>query len=440
MHNARWVQALDLWIGIERELMNTNYQQGNRWNRGYAQTCLRSLAIAVMFAVSLLAAQSAPAQTYTVLHTFSGGADGGVPLYVKLVRDSAGNLYGTTNGGGASGLGTLFRLDAKDKETVLHNFTGGTDGKNPASGVLRDAAGNLYGTTQLGGAPGSYGVVFELTAAGKFSVPYAFKGFSGGGGDGGYPQASLFRDWHGNLYGTTAGGGISTPQCQRGGGTVFKLTLANGSWTESLLYTFPCTYPDGMFPYAPLIAGPSGSLYGTTAGGGTCGGGAQDACGTVFQMTPGVAGWTHTVLYGFEGGSDGASVKDGLVRDSAGYLYGTTELGGTSGFGTIFRLDASGNKTVLHSFTGSDGAYPAAGLVRDTAGSLYGTANQGGSSLVGTVFQLDIAGNLTVLHNFTGGADGAYPYGPLLRSGGILYGTTAVGGLQNEGTVFKLKP
>jgi uncharacterized repeat protein (TIGR03803 family) len=131
--------------------MNTNYQQGNRWNRGYAQTCLRSLAIAVMFAVSLLAAQSASAQTYTVLHTFSGGADGGYPAG-KLVRDSAGNLYGTTSTGGASGLGTLFRLDAKGKETVLHNFTGGTDGKNPASGVLRDAAGNLYGTTQLGGA------------------------------------------------------------------------------------------------------------------------------------------------------------------------------------------------------------------------------------------------------------------------------------------------
>lgn len=414
------------------------------WSLGSSRIAVRSLAVTLILIFATLTAKPAAAQKYKVLHTFTGGADGGQPLFVKLIRDASGNLYGTTQLGGTAGHGTVFRLDSRGKETVLYSFSGGFDGASPAAGLVRDKAGNLYGTTQGGGSPcfegeGGCGVVFELTAAGQYVLLHSFLGVIGGG-DGGFPNASLLRDTGGNLYGTTTGGGISTAECQEGAGTVFKMEQADGSWTEILLYSFSCTGADGMFPYGSLIAGLAGSLYGTTTGGGTCGGAGLDRCGTVFELRPRADGWTHAVHHGFAGGADGAALWDGLVRDSLGNFYGTTQLGGAFGFGTIFRLDASFKKTVLHSFTGSDGAYPIAGLVRDKAGNLYGTAKEGGTSLVGTVFRLDSAGNLTVLHNFTGGSDGAYPFGPLLRVGAALYGTTNAGGAQNMGTVFRLSP
>lgn len=193
------------------------------------------------------------------------------------------------------------------------------------------------------------------------------------------------------------------------------------------------------FP-GPLVAGPSGTLFGTSAGGGTCSGAALDDCGTIFKIAPGPDEWTHTVVHGFAGGSDGASVRGGLIRDADGNLYGTTQLGGAFGFGTIFRIDASGNKTILYSFAGADGANPVSGLIRDKYGSLWGTTSRGGNSQMGTVFKLDGTGHLTVLHNFGGGNDGAYPYGPLQRSGATLFGTTTAGGVFNQGTVFRLTP
>jgi len=252
----------------------------------------------------------------TVLHTFTGGADGGYP-YAGLIRDSAGNLYGTTSGGGTAGSGVVFKLDPEGQETVLYSFTGGTDGGDPVVGVTRDPAGNLYGTTRLGGASG-WGVVFEVNTAGQEMVLYSFTG----GADGGRPWAVPVRDSAGNLYGTTLHGGAS------GAGVVFKVDTAG---QETVLYNF-CSLAncaDGLGPSAAVIRDPAGNLYGTTEIGGASG------AGVVFQLN--TAG-QETVLYSFTGGADGGQPFAGVVRDAAGNLYGTTYGGGEENSGVVFKI------------------------------------------------------------------------------------------------------
>jgi uncharacterized repeat protein (TIGR03803 family) len=389
-------------------------------------------------------AQSSPAQTYKVLHSFTG-ADGANPEFALLVRDSAGNLYGTTSNGGPFGDGVVFKLDADGKEKILHSFTGGTDGRSPAAGLIRDNAGNFYGTVQLGGKPcvtyGNYqkqgcGVVFKLTSSGKFTVLHTFAG-----SEGAFPTDSLLETANGTFYATTAGGGISSA-CQDTGdgcGTVFKLTLTSTGWSEKVVYEFG--WNKGWQPYAGLITDSAGNLYGTTEG---CNNGTQDPCGVVFELRPSGNGWTYKMLHGFtggyNGGSDGAYLWGGLVRDSAGNLYGVTNRGGGDNYGTIFELTATGKKIELHSFTGTDGAYPYSALTLDASGNLYGTTFQGGASNNGTIFKLDTAHNLTLLYSFPDTTKGQYPQGPLLLDGGKLYGTTLSGGATNNGTVFELTP
>src|SRR5579872_675393 len=398
-------------------------------------------AIAVTLAMAfLLVGSQLSAQEYKVLHTFTGGVDGGTPLFVQLVGDSSGNLYGTTSSGGANNDGTIYRVAPGGELTVLYSFSGGNAGAVPVSGVIRDSTGNLYGTTESGGilcfgGPNGCGIFYKLDASNNLSVLYSFLG-STNNNDGGFPQDSLLMDSKGNLYGTTFGGGISTATCQNGAGTVFELSLSGSSWAETQLYKFPCDTTNGAFPEAALISDSAGNLYSTTTGSGTCGSYAQ--CGTVFELTPGADGWTHTVLHDFTGGADGAELPAGLIRDASGNLYGTTQLGGASGEGTIFRIDTSGNKTILHSFDGSDGAYPYAALILDSAGNFYGTTAYGGSGKVGTVFELSPGGTLTTLHTFTGGSDGAYPEGALLLQDRVLYGVTSAGGSANRGTIFQI--
>jgi uncharacterized repeat protein (TIGR03803 family) len=255
-----------------------------------------------------------------VLHTFNGSpTDRAIPGAAHLIGDSAGNLYGTTESGGASGAGVVFKLN-KTGETVLYSFTGGADGWSPVAGLIRDSAGNLYGTTFGGGArfgESGSGVVFKLDTTGTETVLYSFTG----GADGGSPAAGLIRDSAGNLYGTTELGGVS------GAGVVFKLDTTG---TETVLHSF--TGPGGENPYAGLIADSAGNLYGTTYGGGASG------SGVVFKLdTTG----TETVLYSFTGGADGGSPVAGLIRDSAGNLYGTTYEGGTSDAGVVFKLETA---------------------------------------------------------------------------------------------------
>ena len=361
--------------------------------------------------------------SYSVLHSFNPQPDGGHP-FAGLSRDAAGNLYGTTPWGGAAGSGTVFKADSNGNETVLYSFTGGSDGAVPFSGLVRDAAGNLYGTTLSGGASSS-GTVFKVDLAGNETVLYNFAG----GSDGAAPFAGLVLDAAGSLYGTTQSGGASSS------GTIFKVDSAGN---ETVLYNFTGG-SDGANPIAGLVLDAAGNLYGTTNVGGTMGSGA------VFKLD---SFGNDTVLYSFTGGSDGGSPVASLVRDKAGNLYGTANLGGAAGNGTVFKLDSNGNETVLYSFAGgSDGANPVAGLVRDAVGNLYGTTNLGGATGNGTVFKVDSTGNETVLYSFTGGSDGASPKaGLVFDATGNLYGTTPSGGVSgctivytsNCGVLFKL--
>jgi uncharacterized repeat protein (TIGR03803 family) len=375
------------------------------------------LGAIVISAGMAVIAPDASAQNLTVLYSFKGCGDGFLP-WGELVRDQAGNLYGTTAGNGKCSLGTVFEITPAGTEVILHNFTGIPDATDPKSRLLK-VGNNLYGTAQGGGA-GPGGVVFKVTTGGQETAVYNFLGNS----DGARPAAGLIRDKSGNFYGTTFYGGTSDF------GTVYEL---DASGHESVLYKFT-NGPDGSAPQSRLILDSAGNLYGTTSSGGNC-----FNCGAVFKLTPSPAGATITVLHSFAGGSDGAQPLGGLVRDSAGNLFGTTFYGGSSGLGTVFKIDTAGNKTTLHDFTGSEGAYPQGDLLLH-GGTLYGVSYQGGTSLVGTVYKMDKSGHPTVLHNFTG-ADGAYPLaGVIWGSDGNLYGTTGGGGASNNGTVFRLVP
>jgi uncharacterized repeat protein (TIGR03803 family) len=429
-----------------------------------------SVILAVLAMVLMLPAGGAAASKYKVLHRFRGPGDGQGP-YGGLILDEAGNLYGTTVGGG-TGYGTVFKLtpnsDGSWTESVLYSFTGGEDGDGPIAGLILDEAGNLYGTTQVGGnGCDSYGcgVVFKLTpnSDGSWteSVLYKFTG----GEDGYNIFAGLILDHAGNLYGTAVNGGIGG-----GGGVVFKLTpQSDGSWTESVLYNF-CSITncaDGEYPYADLIFDAAGNLYGATVGGGVlrdCNNG-YGYCGVAFRLTPNADGsWKEKVLHKFTGGKDGGRPYVGLIFDQAGNLYGTTAGGGNVncdspyGCGTVFKLspnaDGSWKEKVLHKFTGGkDGNLPSGGLIFDAEGNLYGTTANGGNlsycvhhAGCGVVFKLtpnsDGSWTETVLHFFQG-TPAVNPLAPLvLDKAGNLYGTTYSCGRRYNcsGVVFEITP
>ena len=311
-----------------------------------------------------------PSGRETVLHSFAPDVGDGAIPWGSLVMDTAGNLYGTTEFGGSSGNGTVFKVDPSGSETVLYSFTNsGGDGALPIGGVVIDMAGNLYGTTEVGGSSGN-GTVFKVDSSGSETVLYSF---ANSGGDGANPVAGLVMDTAGNLYGTTEFGGSSDS------GTVFKV---DPSGSETVLYSFTNSGGDGAYPFAGLVMDTAGNLYGTTAQGGSSNN------GTVFKVDP---SGSETVLYSFtNSGGDGQSPEAGLVMDAAGNLYGTAHGGGSFGNGIVFKVDPSGSETVLHGFTGSDGADPEAGLIMDKAGNLYGTTAFGGTSDNGTVFKLTV--------------------------------------------------
>lgn len=378
------------------------------------------------FCVAILSPHVLGAQTATevVLHSFRP-AKGENP-YSGLVRDASGSFYGTAYQGNGNA-GVVYKLDPTGHYTVLHAFGDAPDGNNPTGGVVLDSQGNIYGTTYFGGSTGFAGCVYKIDAAGNESVLYSFTG----GADGSHPYAGLILDSAGNLYGTTAfGGDISN--IPSGYGVVFKL---DPSGTETVLYEF-AGGNDGATPYAGLIRDATGNFYGTTFYGGSAN------AGVVFKLGP---RGHETVLYTFTGGADGGNPNAGVIRDSAGNLYGTTEYGGVIlgypyNVGVVYKLDTAGNQTVLHTFSGeADGGYPLAGLTRDSSGNLYG-ATAGAVGGAGVVYKLDTSGNFTSLYEFTGGAAGAYPYAaPIRDAAGNLYGTAEQGGKYNDGVVFKLK-
>jgi len=357
--------------------------------------------------------------TEKVLYNFGATATDGAHPLANLVLDSKGNLYGTTYGGGQWGLGTAFELSPGSggtwTETILHSFGGYlTDGEVPESGLVFDSKGNLYGTTEAGGAydttwggaSNGFGTVFELspvTGGGwTETVLYSFNYLSGT--DGYYPTTGVVFDSKGNLYGTTTSGGSG--QDLEGGGTVYELVPAGGGgWTEKVLYSFGGGSTNGYRIDGGVILDAAGNIYGTAASGGN----GFDLDGTLFELSPVGGGWTETVLHSFGAyETDGINPNAGLIFDAAGNLYGTTSGGGANGYGTVFQMTpvtgGGWTESVLHSFnlTATDGANPYASLILDASGNLYGTTAFGGANgpstgttTGGAVFEVETAGNKT---------------------------------------------
>jgi uncharacterized repeat protein (TIGR03803 family) len=401
---------------------------------------VRLAALAAMTAVVFFTAATRTIAQETVLYNFTGGSDGSSPEG-PLVSDSSGNLYGTTLNGGNYSAGAVFELSPQAgggwSETVLHSFAGGSDGTNPWAGVIFDAAGNLYGTT-YGGGTYNFGTVFELspqTGGGwTETVVHNFKA-----GDGQQPTGGLVLDSAGNLYGTTQQGGSF------GEGVVFELSQSGGAWTETVLHSFNPSGLDGQVPSCTLIFDSAGNLYGTTGSGGSGGG------GTVFELSPSSGGgWTERRLSNFKhAGTDPYYPAAGLVFDAAGNLYTTTAFGGVYSVGTVIELSpkAGGGWTtkVIHNFNGTDGVEPFDSLIVDSAGNLYGTTYFGGANSGGVAFELlPRAGGVwleRVLHSFacSGTSNCGEPYAGLtFDASGNLYGTTTRDGTGSHGTVFKI--
>jgi uncharacterized repeat protein (TIGR03803 family) len=408
-----------------------------------------SYRIAILFIVPiLLACATAPAQSSEhVVYAFSSGC--GDPVS-PLVKDAAGNFYGTTPSGGANGYGCVFEISRAVggwKYSVLYNFSG-ADGEQPWGALAFDQVGNLYGTARGGGAYG-VGVAFELSVTADGSWTETVLHSFGNGDDGSGPQSEITFDDAGNLYGTTVGSGGD-----RRGGTVYKLIPGVGGWTETVLYAFPASIagPDGDSPAGGVVMDRKGRLYGNTAHGGAYGDGA------VYELAPSGEGYQETIIHSFDV-YDGLEPSSSLVMDSHGTLYGTSTAGGSSpacpyvGCGTVFELarDTHGkwNERILHEMTGSDGDSTVGPVAFDSAGNLYAAAQFGGINGMGSVFELTPTRTgpwkETVLHlfdyQFPNGKDGESPYAGVIFNQGKVFGTTASGGgSYNSGTVFEITP
>ncbi len=401
----------------------------------------------------MLATRPAPAQTYSVIHAFSGGGDGYQP-WAGLTLDSGGNLYGTTTE--YTG-GTVFKMKRANGSWVLSTLLSfnGLDGLIPYSRAVFGPNGTLYGTTLEGGnslgCEFGCGTVYNLrpprTACESFSCPWtgtAIQSFSRGM-DGGDPNSvDPIFDQAGNLYGTTATGGTA------GVGVVFELTKSGGGWSETVLHNF--SGPDGAYPYSGVIMDQAGNLYGTTGYGG------QFSQGSVYRLSPSGSGWTLTTLYSFKGTTDGSHPSAALIFDPSGNLYGSTVVGGSGGGGTVFELSPSGGGwtfSLLVSLVGSinNDYYPGPinALAMDANGSLFGSALGDGAYQYGSIFKLTPSNGswtYTSLYDFTNGDDGANPIGGVIvDTNGNLYGTTAFGGARGGncygggcGVVWEITP
>jgi uncharacterized repeat protein (TIGR03803 family) len=406
--------------------------------------------LCMLFAFTLATSLGSTAQTFHTVATFDE-TDGAKPFFGSLVQGFDGRMYGTTLSGGDGGGygGTVFAVDSAGTLTTIYNFCSQTncaDGDSPYSGLTLAQDGNFYGTTGVGGTAANCinqdgygcGTIYKITPAGTLTTIYNFCS-QVNCTDGSYPQAGLTLGADGNFYGVVGAGGVN------GGGTIFKITPAG---TFTVVYSFCSSTavggcPDGAAPVSGLVLGTNGNFYGTTLGGGL------SNFGTVYEMTP---SGKVTAIHSFctstnsEGHcSDGELPYAGLVQGSNGNFYGTTQNGGTSGYGTVFEVTSAGTLTTLYNFCSetncADGALPVSGIM-ETNGNLYGTALMGGvyqncSSkgapiACGTVFEITPADKFTVLHTFceeSNCADGDGPWAALTQSTqGTLFGTTAGGG------------
>jgi len=401
---------------------------------------------ALVLALILFFTAGAWASTEKVLYAFCSKqncADGAYP-YAGVISDKAHNLYGTTAQGGDNFAGLVYELKHTKsgwKEIVLYKFTGGADGAAPMGQLVFDAAGNLYGIANGGGA--GYGTVYELTRSKSgwaFKVIYTFQG----GNDGivNIGVGGLVLDKAGHLYGVTEMGGTA------GYGTIFELSRAGGSWKKTILYNFAAG-TDAQDPLMGLTWDSAGNLYGATVGGGAYG------CGAVFELKHQKKTWGESVIYNFTGGSDGCWPEFGSVTiPKSGEIYGTTGAGGSYNQGVVYLLTLSNGtwkETTLYDFTGgNDGGQVFAGVTLDPAGHVFGAAAYYGTDSYGTVIELakqKSGWQETTLQDFTG-SDGGYPYGNIIIDAkGNLYSTTFRGGnlscnqvQEGCGVVFEIKP
>jgi uncharacterized repeat protein (TIGR03803 family) len=390
-------------------------------------------ALAIVFLTALVASPSAQAQ-FKVLHVFSGMGDGGRPG-AAVITDASGNLYGTALWGGdlscnaGNGCGVVYKMTKAGRETVLHKFAGGKDGAYPSSALTMDAQGNLYGTTSGGGVSGCLsqgcGTVFKISAKGKKTLLYTFTG----GKDGGAPSSGLIMDKAGNLYGSTGVGGDLNCNPPFGCGVVYKLTRTA---KESVLYAF--TGPDGEAPHLETSAmDAKGNIYGTTQ----LGGDQSCTCGVVFRLSK--AG-KQTVLHAFTGGAtDGSFPVSGVILHK-GSLYGTAALGGANNEGVLFQIknhsaseQPAATFSMLHSFgSGTDGALPYATVTFGKNGNFYGTTSVGGTLGYGTLYKVDTTGTESVLHSLNYSVDGGVPLAPVTI---ILESKTPGGGSHEHAVV-----
>ncbi len=395
--------------------------------------------VAVIFALTF--ALAAQAQTYSVIHYFTGAGDGYYPW--GLTIDQAGNLYGATL---APPNGEVFKMTKRGSAWTLlplYNIGG--------LGVVLGPGGRLYGP--IGG--GLYGGVLSLTPAasscGTVFCPWIgtqLHTFTGPPDDGASPgNPDLVFDQQGNIYGTTVGGGSGS--CSGGCGTVYELSQNNGVWSSSILYSFPGYSPQEFSPFGGVVFDQAGNLYGTAQGG-------PLNAGTVYKLTPNNGSWSKSTIYAFDyGGTSGAEPYGSLLIDASGNLYGTTSAAGQGQNGTVFELTPSNggwNFNLLYSFSGRNiGAGPMAPLTQDAAGNLYGTTYGAGAFGYGNVFKLTHTNGswtYTSLHDFDG-SDGRWPESKVvIDAQGNLYGTTTFGGLQNPacsvggecGVVWEITP
>ena len=392
-----------------------------------------------VFALTLLLS-AASAQTFKVFYTFSF-SDGSSPNG-DLIRDTAGNFYGTTQFGGSSNRGLIFKLDPTGKQTILYTFTGASDGGIPIGRLLPDSAGNFYGITALGGDPTcSCGTVFKLTKNGALKVLHSFKGGKDGSQNQGQPELGLVMV-NGDLYGSASFGGVSGCDGNLGCGVLFKVTQ---SGKETVLHRFT-GQADGAFPQ-DLTRDKTGNIYGATGGSYMQGNG-----GTLFKLdTTGKL----TTLYTFPGGADGISPRWHLLRSASGVFHGVTQFGGnttncaisSAGCGVVFTVNASAKERVLHAFGKqvNGGEEPSGGLL-DAAGNFYGVTVYGGTVNstctfgCGVVYRVGGDGKYSVLYRFTGGTDGGLPSGSLTEdAAGNLYGAATVAGSGN-GVIYEITP
>ncbi len=410
----------------------------------------RTAVITVLHALLLFVSigTASAGTSYEILHSFADAPHNCPNPEAPVIFDQSGNLYGTTSYWNGCVFELMPTAQGPWKEKTLYPFPkySNTDGAQPSAPVVFDSAGNLYGTTVGGGGSGCYnlgcGTIFELTPTTdrhwKEKIIYRFKDQ----GDGYSPEAGLTIDASGNLYGTTNLGGNLSCNQGYGCGTVFQLSKSpDGSWNKTTLHAF-AGGRDGAYVWAGVILDSAGNLYGATA---DCNSSSCQGNGTVFELLSTHGKWQHNVIFRFPGGSN-ANPSGTLTLDPEGNLYGTAA--GAACCGTVFRLSRSGKgwkEQVLHTFNGSDGSEPLTAVILDKAGNLFGTTPIGGSKGEGTAYELKHSNNnwtLTVLHDFGSKyLDGLTPAAALaFGPDGALYGTTTWGGPDAHGTVFRIVP